>query len=415
MTGAELLLLINIVMTALFGASFAAVALITRQPRIFWFAAAYGVGTLTPLSEFLLPLTPFPAFFALTSYGSFLAGPMLIPVGLAAVHGAARPWRAYWAILGTGVAIRLALWGMDRDSFAYQLAYQLPFALGALLGCRTVLRLPERRTLYVAIGVLYGLIALQFAAKPFLAVAFGSGRTAMEYTRSLYAVISQASTAVLLVAAGLLVLLLVVQRAIGEAHAASETDALSGLANRRGFDRQAELLLARAAREQLPVSAILFDLDHFKAINDRFGHAMGDSVIAAFGTLLRSMAPRDAIVGRTGGEEFAMLLPGADGVAAERSGDAIRLALSELGEGPLPRVTVSGGVAEWERRETLAELVRRADAAAYRAKNSGRDRVCRDAGTRLAIVRSLAEPDLLIAPGPIPPPSGGMPAFVAAH
>jgi diguanylate cyclase (GGDEF)-like protein len=391
MTGAELLLLLNIATTALFGAGFTAVAFVAGQKRVFWFAAVYGVGTLAPLSEFLLPRTPVPALFAFTSYASFLGGPLLIPIGLAALHGIARPWTLFWAILIGGIAIRLMIWNGDRGSFAYLAAYQLPFALGALLGCRTILRLPERRPVHVAVALLQLLIALQFLAKPFLAVALGTGRTASDYTHSAYAILSQASTAVLLVAAGLLMLLLVIQRAIGEAHAAAEEDALSGLANRRGFDRQGELLLARAARERSPLSAILFDLDHFKAINDCFGHGIGDAVIAAFGAQLRRSVPVRAVIGRTGGEEFAILLPGLDGLRAERTAEAIREALGGAATSALPLVTVSGGVAEWAPGETLADLVRRADEAAYRAKNNGRNRICYDPGVRPAAAQPLAK------------------------
>ncbi|WP_213981457.1 GGDEF domain-containing protein [Sphingomonas sp. dw_22] len=387
MTGVVFLLIVNVAVTGFFAAAFAAVALIgPGQRRAFWFAGAYGVGMLTPLSEFLLPLSPIPEPFAFISYASFLGGPLLIPIGLAAVHDAPRPWRAFWIILGGGIGLRLVIWHWDRGSLPYELAYQLPFALGAMLASRTILRLPERRPLHIAVAMLFALIALQFLAKPFLAMAFGSGSTAATYVRSTYAIISQASTAVLLVAAGLLLLLIVVQKAIGDSQAASETDTLSGLANRRGFDRQGQRLIARAARDRLPLSAILFDLDHFKGINDTYGHAMGDAVIASFGDLLRRSAPQSAVVGRIGGEEYAVLLQETVGQMAWLKAEAIRVALPATADAGLPRVTVSGGVAEWEPGESLADLMRRADRACYDAKGAGRNRVhSADAGSVAAL------------------------------
>jgi diguanylate cyclase (GGDEF)-like protein len=379
MTGAIFLLIVNVAVTGFFAAAFAAVALIgTGQRKALWFAGAYGVGTLTPLSEFLLPLSPVPEAFAFSSYASFLGGPLLIPIGLAAIHDAPRPWKAFWIILGGGIALRLAIWQWSRGTLPYEVAYQLPFALGAMLASRTILRLQKRRPLHTALAILFAVIALQFMAKPFLAMAFGSGNSARTYVHSSYAIISQASTAMLLVAAGLLLLLIVVQQAISDSQLASETDMLSGLANRRGFDRQGQRMIAQAARERLPLSAILFDLDHFKKINDTYGHAMGDAVITAFGGLLQHSAPRTAIVGRIGGEEFAMLLQETAGQMAWLKAEAIRIALPALAvaDGSIPRVTVSGGVAEWQPGESLVDLMRRADRASYHAKVAGRDRVC---------------------------------------
>lgn len=376
MNGAVLLLIVNVAVTGFFAAAFAAVALIgPGQRKAFWFTGAYGIGTLTPLSEFLLPLSPVPELFAFTSYASFLGGPLLIPIGLAAIHDVPRPWKAFWIIIMGGIALRLAIWHWSRGTLPYELAYQLPFVLGAMLASRTALRLPERRILHAVLAALFALIALQFMAKPFLAMAFGTGNSARAYVHSTYAVISQASTAVLLVATGLLLLLIVVQKAIGDSQLLSETDTLSGLANRRGFDRQGQRLVARAARDRVSLSAILFDLDHFKRINDTYGHATGDAVIASFGELLRRSAPHAAVVGRIGGEEFAMLLQETVGQMAWLKAESIRVALPATGDGTLPSVTVSGGVAEWQPGESLADLMRRADRASYHAKGAGRNRV----------------------------------------
>jgi diguanylate cyclase (GGDEF)-like protein len=127
---------------------------------------------------------------------------------------------------------------------------------------------------------------------------------------------------------------------------------------------------------KLAVSVAIFDLDHFKRINDTFGHSTGDAVIVAFARLLRATAPAGAVVGRQGGEEFVLLIAGATVETAWLAADAIRIATAQHTDRDLPRVTVSGGVAQLRRGETLSELLRRADQASYQAKHSGRDNIC---------------------------------------
>ncbi len=228
---------------------------------------------------------------------------------------------------------------------------------------------------------MFGLIAAHFLLKPFAAMTFGSGHSFADYTRTTYAMISQSSSGILLLAAGLLLLLIVAQRAIAESQLASEIDPLSGLANRRGFDRLADAALARSQRTGLPLAVALFDLDHFKRVNDSFGHATGDAVISGFAAALRATAPGAAVTGRQGGEEFIMLIEGATAETAWLAAEAVRLRTA-AGLGPdlpadLPPVTVSAGVAQLRPGESLSDLLRRADQATYQAKSTGRDRICR--------------------------------------
>jgi diguanylate cyclase (GGDEF)-like protein len=378
MNGAVFALATNAGVALLFSACFAVIALSYRRQRAaLWFAGSYGIGVLTPVSELLVRFSDTPGIFVAISYASFLAGLLAMSAALAAFHGRRPHWGAIGTIFAIGIAVRALIWGGTRNNLAYELAYQFPFSVAALLGCATLLRVERPRTLHVALAVSFALLGFHFLAKPFFAVAFGSGSTAAEYAGSTYALFSQATSGILLVSIGLLLLLLVVQRAVAQSQLDAETDPLSDIANRRGFDRQAQDALARARRYGRPVSAVMFDLDHFKAINDTYGHAAGDDTIAAFAALLRRSAPQSAIIGRIGGEEFAMLLERTTGESAHLSAQAIRVAVADLAESGLPPATVSGGVAEWAPGESLAELMRRADQASYQAKNEGRDRICR--------------------------------------
>ena len=133
----------------------------------------------------------------------------------------------------------------------------------------------------------------------------------------------------------------------------TNTDPLSGLLNRRGFERAAGEALSRQAAQNLPAALVIADLDHFKAVNDRFGHAIGDRVIVAFAELLRQAAAGNGIAGRLGGEEFVVLLTASDLPAARLFAEGARLSLSHASIRDVPdglKVTASFGVAALLRR-----------------------------------------------------------------
>ena len=157
----------------------------------------------------------------------------------------------------------------------------------------------------------------------------------------------------------------------------ADTDPLTALANRRGFDARAERLVTACEVNGVPASVLMLDIDHFKAVNDTFGHDGGDAVLRAFGETLAASVRSLDIVGRLGGEEFAILLPGADVDAAARAAEAIRAKVEgldiEVAPGTSAPVTVSIGVAGLD--GDLARALGRADAALYRAKAGGRNRV----------------------------------------
>ncbi len=156
------------------------------------------------------------------------------------------------------------------------------------------------------------------------------------------------------------------------------TDPLSGCYNRRGFEQQYRRELARAARAQTDVALIAIDIDHFKQVNDTFGHLVGDQVIAESGELLRASARTGDVVARTGGEEFMILAPASSMAGAQHL--ALRIVEAfrrKMFTEPRLRITVSVGVvADLVPDESIAEDLRaRADEALYAAKRGGRNRV----------------------------------------
>jgi diguanylate cyclase (GGDEF)-like protein len=155
------------------------------------------------------------------------------------------------------------------------------------------------------------------------------------------------------------------------------TDDLTGLVNRRRFIEALDSEIVRASTFRSPLSVVLGDLDHFKLVNDRFGHQTGDEVLRRFAGLVREHLRDVDVPGRIGGEEFAILLPGTDATGAVAVAERIRRSLRSLRptpDGSRP-VTASFGVAQLVTGETGDELLRRADVALYRAKSEGRNRV----------------------------------------
>jgi diguanylate cyclase (GGDEF)-like protein len=156
----------------------------------------------------------------------------------------------------------------------------------------------------------------------------------------------------------------------------ARTDALTGLANRRTLDEAFQREIARAKRQGQSLSIIMADLDGFKSVNDQYGHIAGDQVLAgAAGIFGSQMRPYD-LAARYGGEEFVCLLPGASAKDALTIAERIRKEIEKIAVPACPRqITVSSGVANWLRGETAEKFVARADAALYKAKSGGRNRV----------------------------------------
>ncbi|TFW10163.1 GGDEF domain-containing protein [Oxalobacteraceae bacterium OM1] len=166
-------------------------------------------------------------------------------------------------------------------------------------------------------------------------------------------------------------------QALDVIHSFAIHDELTGLLNRREVLRVAEQEKERADRHGVPLSLCIFDIDHFKSINDTWGHSAGDGVLRHMAECIHGEVRKSDCFGRYGGEEFLLVLVGADGQGARDFVERVRQSVEAMELAGLDgrRVTVSAGVAENAAGETIAQVLARADASLYRAKHAGRNRV----------------------------------------
>ena len=367
MSGAGFILLINLAIAGLFCASFVLIAAYDgRYVSARWFAATYAMGMVYATLEFLLPAFTDIKVGVFLGHLAFLCTPRLL-LGAAAM-----------ASLVAGIV----LVDLPRSSFLRNFLYQGPFFLMQAVGLLIVLRASAtravaRRPIDTLLAAFLGLSAVHYLSKPFfVAMLGGSGARPEDYLSTTYAMVSQSMGTVLVLAAALLLLAMLILDMVRDITTRSETDLLSGLLNRRGFEERLDDIVHRLPANGLPISLVICDLDHFKKVNDTYGHAAGDRVIAGFAATLREGASSNHVLGRIGGEEFAVLLPGSNLAAGRLFAETVRAAFAGRaidGFPPEKCFTASFGVAEIAPGETAPTLMARADMALYQAKRSGRD------------------------------------------
>jgi diguanylate cyclase (GGDEF)-like protein len=305
-----------------------------------------------------------------------VAGYLLILDGVASLSG--RRYRTASFALFAAMALAWAIGGQrwQDDLWSYAGAFPIALASGAMawamLRSDHLRSLPSGRVVAVVTAghaLLYGSRTLLL---PVLA-AYHEGIVSVVGKLTIY------EGVLFSVALPMALLTLVREEAQNQLLKASRTDYLTGLANRRWFfEEGSRLILAEGTRR--PITLLAIDLDHFKAINDLFGHGTGDDVLRSFARVAEDIFGPGVLLARIGGEEFAALVPGHDSLAARRAGQTLAGAFSNtvaLNFAGIPQtVTVSIGVAELGRDATdLASLLAAADRALYVAKALGRNRI----------------------------------------
>jgi len=369
------LVLIGPAILLVFAASFVAIWLRDRRLQyLLFFCAACLFFCLGTLSQILaVPDGHGPN--AMASSFLYTLSVLLLNDGLLRRSGQRLSMVGYLAILALicgGIAF---FFYVDRQLIVR--IYILNFGYG-LICLATAWRLRQLRAGMFAEKVLFWILlafSLHFFPRTVLTVGTVAP-SAGTFGTSPFWLALQFSLAVLGVMLALALFAVTVSDMVADLRHERSVDPLTGVLNRRGFDERAQELLADT--RNWPVSLILVDIDHFKAINDTFGHPAGDAVLKAFGHLLHDAMRQVDACGRLGGEEFVYLLPNCDAAGAHVFAQRLRENVRGNRFDGLPpnhQLTASFGVASARRGENLDELLARADAALYRAKRQGRDRV----------------------------------------
>lgn len=282
--------------------------------------------------------------------------------------------------IGISLIAGMLLWYASLSDDQYSRLYVQGSATGLLfaLAALTLWRAASRSTIDRAIAWLFVLLSAQFFIRPQLAMMAGGRMTIESYRTSAFYSIHVAALALcaLLIAMAFLAAILDDQQQAQKNRL--ESDPLTGLQMRRAFEADAAVMLIRASEQNVPVSMIVADIDHFKAINDRWGHSVGDQVIKAFGKLVEQKTRKRDLTGRIGGEEFCILVWNCALGPSKGLAERIRQALAgQKNFGIAAELDLSGsfGVAQLRKRESYSSLFERADRALYRAKERGRNRV----------------------------------------
>jgi diguanylate cyclase (GGDEF)-like protein len=281
--------------------------------------------------------------------------------------------RQYRGLIGavlalTGAALLLAIADVP---FLYQtLPFQLASAMAVSESVIRLIQARQRRLVDIALIVmLTGLAGIFLIRIPMYLLLFAPGSHYAVVKASSFQHVSLVISGVLAPTTAFLLIVKVIGGVIATYRMRSERDGLTGLLNRFSFD------LAVAGERRARGSVIMCDIDHFKQVNDRYGHAVGDDVLRAFARLLESTGH---VTGRMGGEEFALLLPGR---IADEAASVAEMIRQRFYAGTYPgvavdhRLSASFGVAQYRSGADPKKVFIRADAALYRAKETGRNRV----------------------------------------
>lgn len=320
----------------------------------------------------LLPKAHWPV---LLSGGFVLVSSALLAMGSREVSGRPSLWRWFAAAAAVTFAWQILALFVLRDKAAWAIATNGYVVVAMAIAACSILPHDRRaRTPELAVFAVFSALALFTMLLFNLSSGIGAdghGRTAQLYSFLVITVLPG-----LYAAMGSAGIFLLAAQLNARAELLAVSDALTGTLNRRGLEKAADIAVARAASTGAPLAIVVADLDHLKLINDTHGHDVGDAALKAFCECMRaSIGPSDAL-GRLSGDEFCVVLPGADTARAALMVDRARRAIAEVRAIDSSRISASFGLALFEHgRDDFATALRRADQALYAAKRLGRDRV----------------------------------------
>ncbi len=307
------------------------------------------------------------------------AGPAVLWLGIRSFLGQPYPWRAV-AALYAAMLLGMLLFSAPWPDMAARVALGSGFCAIVTAASAADLLRAGRRSPRTAMGMTGGILAVHaafYVGRAALALNSGALPPLLEPTAVQTLTFLEGPAMALAVGLGFVIM--TTERLQADLRHVATYDSLTGVLNRRAFLDIAEAAFARLRRGGAPFSLLVMDIDHFKRINDSFGHQAGDAVLVAFTRSAQSALRTGDLFSRYGGEEFCALLPDTTGERAHAVAERLRAALSDLvvtHEGNMIATTVSIGIAEGNAgAESFDVIVAAADMALYRAKAEGRNRV----------------------------------------
>lgn len=390
----QILGLLTPLMALFFAATFVMLWRIGRMKRhVLGFGIAYALSAVGFLITHFLPADAFYLFHATQLF--YALGSIAMLASACERAGQRVNLGSYLVVyLITALVLGLAV-SLSSDVGPRLVIVNMGYGVMFVIGVTTLLAARRRSAIDIAIIAVMAFHAVDFLVRPSLTLMFERSIPAEVYRDSIYYSliglvlgVKGITTAIVLIGATIIEWTTALRES-------SERDVLTGLQNRGSFEQSMGKLLARAQDEGRPLSLVVADIDHFKQVNDIWGHQAGDQAISSFGELIGTMVRGCDAAGRIGGEEFCIAVWNCENDPAYRLAERIRQGFSGLEHASLNddiRLTASFGVATARDGETYEQLFGRADAALYNAKSSGRDRV------ENAEKRRLNEP----APEPAP-------------
>lgn len=378
MNGQFFISLLNPGIGLLFATAFFLLWLNRRERYVAYAAGAYTATALAFLIQDVGPVLPMelqrlPANFLFLMTGVLFAAAIIKRYALPV------PWRAMAATAAVATAVFLWFLIGSPNIAARILSISIGAGIIAIMVVVALWPIEKRHLIDRVLFWVAAISALNLIVRPVVLLSLHGGfDDYVGFQQSIYWTTVQFSQAMVSVLAAISLMVAVALDQIAELRREVDADDLSGLLNRRGFEAQAAAALRRCLDEGAPVALIIADLDRFKSINDNHGHAVGDAIIAAFGAHVRLIGPAEMVAGRIGGEEFALLVPGAGVEAARRLAEGVRTGLAAACAGRIPASlcpTASFGIAIGAPGTGLPALMHEADQALYEAKRTGRNRV----------------------------------------
>ena len=373
-----------------FAATFAVLWRVGRLKRhVLGFAIAYVLSAIGFLITHFLPTD---AFYTFHTTQIFYTLASILMVAAVCERAGQRPHlRSLAAVYVITAVVLGAAISFSDDVSTRLVIVNTGYGVMFMIGLTTLLTAPRRSLIDVTIIAMMAYQAADFFVRPNLTLLFEQSIPAEVYRDSIY----YSMIGLGLGLKGAITAMVLIGATIAEwttsLRESSERDALTGLYNWGSFEESMRSLLPRAQTEGCPLSLVVADIDHFKQVNDLWGHQAGDQALAGFGELVAQTVRGCDTAGRIGGEEFCIAVWNCDNEPAERLAERIRQAFACLEHASLNddiRLTASFGVATAHIGETYEQLFARADAALYHAKSRGRDRV------ENAEIRRLEEPPL---------------------